>query len=186
LMAEYVRAKFLRNLNIGKSLLENQYAQLQLIASVDPSKPSYYSKQKIGSRYKLIVTNNSEQGRYFSILQIKADHTINVLIPHDKESREYYLLPGQSYVTDFDMEVNAPAGMEVFKLFMTNKPLDLRPVIATRGVYNILSDNPKNSLELLFGNLFVEHPVTGSTELKINVSDIQSVSELNVEVVDVQ
>ncbi len=185
-IAEYLRATFLRNLefdNDGKNpLLECLISK----EGIEETSVNLKNKVKVGSKMKLRITNNSDKGQYFSVIDIQPDHQINVLIPYDQPAESYYLEAGQSYTTDFELEVLPPYGKDVIKVIMLSAPLDLRPVITTRGVSNILDAKVKNPLEILLGNTFIEYPVISGGDMKINVSDIGSMTSIILKIEEIQ
>lgn len=185
LIAEYVRANFLRNLEINNDGGNADIQIVQLNEGKEIIADDLKNKIKLGSKIKLRITNNENFGQYFSVMNIQSDNQINVIIPYDKPAESYYLAPGQSYTTDFDLQVGLPLGSEVIKLIMMPTPLDLRPVIATRGVSNLIETNKtKNPFELFVGHMYIEHPLATGTDLKIKASEISSVNGIALEIED--
>jgi hypothetical protein len=181
-IAEYLRANFMRSLEIDH---DGKGSELECLIVKDRKEypmDGIRNKIAVGSKIKLRVTNHSQKGLYFGIIDIQPDQQINVIIPHDKPAESYYLEAGQSYTTDFELEVSPPYGKEFIKVIMMANPLDLRPVIATRGVSNLLKEGVKNPFEILLGNTFIEHPVTAGEQLKINVSEISNMTGVVLEI----
>jgi hypothetical protein len=185
-IAEYLRANFLRNLEIDNKVKNPNIECLLTREGNEVVIDGLKNKIKIGSMMKLRITNNSDKGQYFSVIDIQPDHIINVLIPYNKPAEEYYLEPGQTYTTDFELEVLPPYGKDVIKVIMLSNPLDLNPVIKTRGISNILSESTKNPVEILLGNTFIEQPISNGKELKINVSDISSITSMILDISEIQ
>lgn len=185
-IAEYLRANFLRNLEIDNKMKNPNIECLISREGEEVAIDGLKNKIKIGSMMKIRITNNSDKGQYFSVIDIQPDHIINVLIPYDKPAESYYLEPGQSYTTDFELEVVPPYGKDVIKVIMLSEPLDLNPVIKTRGVSNIINNSTKNPLEILLGNTFIEQPISNGKELKINVADISSMTSMILQIEELQ
>ncbi len=114
-----------------------------------------------GTMVRLRVTNNSGVKGYFSLLDIQPDNKINILMPSQGSSGDTpsdYLLTGQvgqtfelprsknSYYT-----IGEPYGNEVLKLIVTEEPLDLRPLLASRGGLRG-SRGALSKMELLFAD----------------------------------
>lgn len=87
-----------------------------------------------GDEFQIEVTNLGEKSAYFTILDIQPDNYINSLVPGETEQpTDFRLGPGQSVVVKTVFEVVPPYGTEVFKIIGTDEPIDLSPIISSRG-----------------------------------------------------
>jgi metacaspase-1 len=94
-----------------------------------------------GDYLAMSITNNSKQRIYFNVIDLEPTGKINMILPK-KESdpkkmiskEDLYVEPGQTKVFDsFPIKISPPFGEEVFKVFVSNKPLDLQYITGQRG-----------------------------------------------------
>jgi hypothetical protein len=94
-----------------------------------------------GDYLVMSITNNSKQRIYFNVIDLEPTGKINMILPK-KESdpkkmiskEELYVEPGQTKIFDsFPIKIYPPFGEEVFKVFVSNKPLDLFYIAGQRG-----------------------------------------------------
>jgi hypothetical protein len=94
-----------------------------------------------GDYLAMSITNNSKQRIYFNVIDLEPTGKINMILPK-KESdpkkmiskEELFVEPGQTKVFDsFPIKIFPPFGEEVFKVFVSNKPLDLFYIAGQRG-----------------------------------------------------
>lgn len=94
-----------------------------------------------GDYLVMSITNHSKQRIYFNVVDLEPTGKINMILPK-KESdpkkmiskEELYVEPGQTKVFDsFPIKIYPPFGEEVFKVFISNKPLDLFYIAGQRG-----------------------------------------------------
>jgi hypothetical protein len=95
--------------------------------------------------FKLKFRNEGKKDVYYTVLDIRNDNSIDVLVPWDgSEPEDFILKPGEEYETEATFFFQEPFGNEMFKVIATTDPLDLRPLItANRG------DSPKGGLNPL-------------------------------------
>lgn len=95
-----------------------------------------------GDQVTLSIHNQGKKPVYVNILDLQPDGIINAILPFKNapEGRRNYLpqdlriMPGQAYIfdpKDFLIKLSKPYGMEVFKVFVSEKEIDLEPM-ATR------------------------------------------------------
>ncbi|HRX28266.1 MAG TPA: caspase family protein [Saprospiraceae bacterium] len=110
---------------------------------------------KRGTHIKFRIVNEGIAGAYFSLIDIQPDNQINVIIPSNIEkytAEDFFLKPGEFYVTNFDLEVAEPLGEETVKLFVTSYPLNISRLLGAKGVRK-KGIIPKSRFEqLLFSN----------------------------------
>lgn len=93
-------------------------------------------KIKLGTCIRFKITNNGINGAYFSLLDIQPDNVINVVIPAVElgyTAEEYYLKAGESFETNYVIEIGEPLGEETLKLIISKQPQDLSSIIMTQG-----------------------------------------------------
>lgn len=93
-------------------------------------------KVKLGSCVKFKITNEGLNGAYFSLLDIQPDNSINLVLPAINlgyTAEEYYLRSGESYTTDYVIQINEPLGEETLKLITSKTPQDLSGIISNAG-----------------------------------------------------
>ncbi len=103
-----------------------------------------------GDFFTFIITNKGTQPAYYTILDIRPNDELDVLIPYGNYTPQAFLIqPGETL--DLYQQYHIiyqfapPYGQEVFKLIATDTPLDLRPILsmtdpATRAAFS--SANP--------------------------------------------
>lgn len=116
----------------------------------------------VGEYCKVLIINNSETTKYFSVLDFQPDSIINLVVPNSRGKRkavDYKINPGDTKeLGEYDIiGYSPPYGHETFLGIFSDKPLDFS-----------LSKNPlnKNSLAIsredlywmLEGKSIVEHP----------------------------
>jgi hypothetical protein len=121
--------------------------------------------------FKLNIKNKSKKGIYFTLLDIQPDNVVNLLIPDETEDAAAYFVPiGKSMEAPSGKEyyqIGRPAGVETLKLIVTDKPIDLRPISASKGTVNKGSNTP---LERLFGQTFFNDDITTREGKTTNLS----------------
>lgn len=90
----------------------------------------------VGDCMQFIITNNGVNGAYYSVLDVQPDNAINIIIPAIElgyTADEYYLASGQTYKTNYPIQIGHPLGQEVIKLFVSKKPMHLHQILSTKG-----------------------------------------------------
>ncbi len=135
----FTQGKYLRSYDNESSFL-NLKMQVVQVDCTDSglviTKAPNPQEVNTGSCLKIIVKNEGKKAAYFSVLDIQPDNVINLVIPAISlgyTADEYYLEPGESYETNYSIEIAPPYGNEVMKVISTDKPLDLSGLMATRG-----------------------------------------------------
>lgn len=119
------------------------------------------------------------------MIDIQSDHTTNVVIPTISmgyTAEEYFLAPGESFTTDFHLQIGEPIGLETLKLITSKNPLDLSSIIqstgnATRGIGDL------HPFEKMLLSSKSHSTTRGIVIKKSNVSDI-GVETLFFEIVE--
>ena len=136
-----------------------------------------------GDAFILQVTNDGESPTYFTLLGLSPDDSFVVLAPSKIEtSEEFYLLPGKTIQLKDTFTLNPPYGTELIKVIATDVPIDLRPIVSTRGVGTKANSSP---LETLFAQTYLNEENMTRGGKTINVSTrsmyIQTFSFINEE-----
>lgn len=173
----YNQAQFLRSYNIESDFDLN----LEIIAvdckSPDNEKPISIDSEielRLGLCIKFKITNHGKKKSYFSLIDIQSDHTTNVVIPTVSlgyTAEEYFLAPGESFITDFHLQIGEPLGSETLKLIASKNPMDLSSIIqssgnATRGLGDL------HPFEKMLLSSKSHSSTRGMVIRKSNVSDI--------------
>ncbi len=119
---------------------------------------------KEGDKFKIKITNLGERPAYYALIDIQPDNEINLLLPETylkRKAEEYYIHPGQTHVLPVTSDTienywtfSPPFGNEVFKLIVTQEPLDLKSAIVTRGASSARKLKNAHPFEILFGSTF--------------------------------
>ncbi len=105
-----------------------------------------------GDVFRIRVSNPGNNAVYFTILDLSPDNSFVVLAPNAQETpEEFHIKPGQTIELKQNFELEPPYGTELLKLIVTDVPVDLRPIVQTRGVNTKSNSNP---LERLFAQTY--------------------------------
>ena len=135
----YLQTKFLRSFKTEDSNFEFQLAVEQIDCRTEKHvvlDQANGIKLKVGSCIKFKITNTGLVGGYYTLIDIQPDNIINLLIPAvqlNYTASEYYLKPGDQFVTSYAIEIAKPLGEETLKLICSKKPLEIADIIATQG-----------------------------------------------------
>ncbi|TNE65707.1 MAG: DUF4384 domain-containing protein [Bacteroidetes bacterium] len=101
--------------------------------------------------FRFRITNNGKKPAYFTIVDLQPDNVSRSLIPAQESTVEkaadFRLAPGETMDSDL-FRIGPPAGTEMFKLIATTEPIDLRPIMNSRG------QGTKNASQSPFEKLF--------------------------------
>jgi len=134
----FTQGKYLRGFESESSFLDLKMEIVQVDCN-DYSKSTATPNPvevKVGSCIKIVVKNRGKKAAYFSVLDIQPNNVVNLVIPASSlgyTAEEYYLEPGESYETNYSIEIAPPYGNEVMKVISTDKPLDLSGIMANQG-----------------------------------------------------
>lgn len=149
IIKSYMQAKYLKGYQLFSPNLNLSLEVLGIDCSTktpnQAKRFAYYPPViPLGHCIKLRITNKGRQTAYFSVLDIQPDHKINLLLPAiylGYSSEDYYLKPGESYITDFNIRLVEPMGEEVLKLISSSQPIDLPAIMESRGMRNDTETN---------------------------------------------
>lgn len=84
------------------------------------------------------ITNHGDFDIYFNIIDIQPDGVINPLIPNPRKNedpKDYKIAAGQTFTLPRNNKVSfaPPYGLETFKIFASYQPINLSPIITSRG-----------------------------------------------------
>lgn len=124
---DWLRANFLRSLDID----DTEFKCVVTFIHADQKGPiEDQSVLKLGDVIRLKVENQGLTPIYFSVLDIQPDHQINMITGDN--SSDFFLNPKASWESE-PMEIGAPLGLEVLKVFATTAPIELGRVFSSRG-----------------------------------------------------
>ncbi|MBK7408893.1 MAG: hypothetical protein IPJ40_13040 [Saprospirales bacterium] len=131
-LLQYAQSQFLRT-------LEMDDPDRIVRATLLPVKTNVAAERgicRVGDIYQLEIRNEGQTAAYYTILDFQPDFQINVLAPAPGTTRtpeEYYIQPDEVQVFEIPFEIYPPVGMEVLKVIATDRPVDLRSIVASRG-----------------------------------------------------
>ena len=148
-LADLAMAEFLRGLTLEDAALRARLDVIPRGATADTVSATLQFRV-YRDTVALQVSNTGTAGCYYTLIDIQPDGRINVALPEPgRTAADYFLQPGATHRFDFSWFA-PPAGTEVFKLIASRKPLDLRPLVETRGARARGLPQP-NLLEWLIG-----------------------------------
>jgi hypothetical protein len=163
-MMAFAQAKYLRrmdaqseSLRVGFELVpvrrnRQNRAQLDTIPTLSKQDAAGNLHFQNLDSFKIRVTNYGDKAAYFTLIDIQPDNVVNIIVPDAQETpAEFRVRPGQTVELPNCFQVGPPAGVEMFKLIATEKPVDLRPMVKTRGAATRANAGP---LEKLFGQTY--------------------------------
>lgn len=181
---KYLHGEFIRKMEIEGSDIkvtfkiipvdsitdENDYDNLKAL-QVDASSGK---KMKLKSEFKFLIINEGVKPAYFTILDLQPDNAFTILIPKEPSTpEEMRILQDQKLLFPVEFEVNAPLGHEVFKLISSDRPIDLKSSLGTRGKIN------PSPFEKLFHDSTEENKLQtrGTNSGNLSTSDINIYSD---------
>ena len=145
---DYARANFLKE-------MEMQDAKMKVTCKIEP-----YDVKLRGSRiqsmepisideftnaygsmifydstfFKLKFKNEGRRDVYFTVINIRSNNEIDVLIPWEgSEPEDFFLESDREYGSAAMFFFTEPFGNEIFKVIATKDPIDLRPLVTARS-----------------------------------------------------
>jgi len=182
----FVQGKILRAYNNPESSFDFSLEVLKTNCDIDSNTEDEIIKDldiniAVGSCIKFKISNTGNNKAYFSLIDIQPDNVINLVIPAIElgyTASEYVLNPGESYVTDYSIEVAEPLGEETLKLISSNSPLDLSGIIranslgSTRGLMDLQNDLPTHPFEQLLQSTYMNSATRGTRIKKASAEEI--------------
>ena len=111
----------------------------------DDAVPTFTEKDQ----FMIKVTNTGNRSAYFNIIDIQPDGYINPVVPSTgRDGKEYQIKKGQSYIVP-DVLLDGfyePYGTEIFKVFASREPINLSPIIVSKGVGTRGSSSPLEAI----------------------------------------
>ncbi len=96
---------------------------LSMPAGISGETPGFH----VGDTITFRISNRGRMACFFTILNITADHRVNVLLPMEGEAAADYYLPAYAEMTlNRQFRLTEPCGKEVYLIFCQNQPADLR------------------------------------------------------------
>ena len=135
--------------------------------------PFFKESDNIGIIIK--VSNIGEQDAYYSIIDIQPDGGINGILPAEdpeleQSPEDFKIKAGQSmYAPGSFVTFSAPYGLEVFKLFASQEPIDFTPVLTKKP----RSRSVEFKVETLFRDSY-DAATRGGTTQKIRSSNMEA------------
>jgi hypothetical protein len=84
--------------------------------------------------FKLKFKNEGRRDVYFTVINIRSNNEIDVLIPWEgSEPEDFFLESDREYESAAMFFFTEPFGNEIFKVIATKDPIDLRPLVTARS-----------------------------------------------------
>jgi hypothetical protein len=129
-LGNYLQAHFLRNLEFKDSPYQATFTVQ--VGSFSAHESSIGSLRMNKDTAILKILNQGVKPVYYTILDIDARNTVHILLPREMDlPADYRLEPGEES-PPHKVRFNS-SGKEVLKLILTQQPIDLGPVVASRG-----------------------------------------------------
>ena len=157
----YAQAKYLRNLELRSDELNvklgfipvevEQAGRMKKVSkrlSIEEKKNSEgLIEFKVDDHFIFTITNHGSKDAYYCVLDIQPDNVINALIPYgNRTATEYKIKAGETTELPDIYSIGEPVGLESLKLIATAEPIDLKPLVASRGATMRSSQNPLETL----------------------------------------
>ncbi len=167
---KYIQGHFLRHFEMKNELLDVRLELISKKEMVNTEIPHLM----VGDTFQLRVTNHGKLTAYYTVLDIQPDNVINTVIPFRGDARsprEYVLKPNESYLLEKKLTIGEPTGIEILKLIATKSPLDLSPIISSRGEQVKENQHP---FEELFAATYIDES-RGQTSKPLRISPVLNV-----------
>ena len=142
----YVQSDFVRNLNISHpdydirlDLVPVTIVNNRVVDTPDINK---YMKDGLmqfstTDRAMIRITNNGSFAVYFNVVDIQPDGIINPVVPNPRKNedpKDFKIEAGKSYIIrNKALRFAPPFGKETYKVFASLEPINLSPIILSRG-----------------------------------------------------
>lgn len=165
---QYAQYRFLRDLSLSDSTLQVKVELIPIINEM-PDTAAVASKIKggiytvaEGDEFTLRVTNLSDAPVYINVLDMQPDGWINPILPNREQNvyaRDLQIPAGSVRLfSDYVIGIGPPYGMEVYKVFISKKVIDLENLVvfrdksAFRGNFSVLENLAQTSMEATRGS----------------------------------
>jgi metacaspase-1 len=149
-IGDYARARYLRRLDLQnknyKVTIEfvpvtcisgcgTRQAKYKDLPARKATGDSLHIGFKVGEKFRLNIINHSDQKRlYYTIVDIQPDNKVNIVIPgRNDDAKDFYIPQQEKIELDRIYTVGPPTGVEMMKIIASDVPIDLRPMVTTRG-----------------------------------------------------
>jgi len=91
---------------------------------------------KAGDSLRFEVNNPTDKDLFLNIIDLQPDGIINILLPDAQNNIPIEKLrfpPGSSQIIPYTIRLSPPYGQEIIKFVITQTPIDLKPIIQSRG-----------------------------------------------------
>ncbi|MEM9672090.1 MAG: caspase family protein [Bacteroidota bacterium] len=152
LVISYAQAAFLRKLDLKNEDIQVTFEIIPIEAEEQQRGRSIHYKEtrripieskmndqgilvfNEGDFFKLRFINHGRKPAYIALLDIQPDNVINALIPNGGSPPEEYRVSARDTLELRNIfRIVPPYGTENFKLIATETPIDIRPIVTSRG-----------------------------------------------------
>lgn len=115
----------------GKSLKD--FEQSEVRYTYTPGQPIPQIPEGTIAMFEFV--NNANSPIYYSLVNVSPDYEVTVLFPQKNQSPvDCRLEEGENYIPSFVFQVGEPYGIDILKIIVSNKPIQLsEKIIKTRG-----------------------------------------------------
>lgn len=183
-LKEYLHGDFIRKLELEGSDIKVSFKIIPVDSIIDEKDvdnlrslnidDSGSKKLSLNAKVKILIINEGIKPAYFTLLDVQPDNVIHVLLPTGSSTpEEMRILPDQKMLFPVEFEIGVPLGNEVFKLISSDKPIDLKATLGTRGGVQ------QSPFEKLFNETKSEDlmQTRGRRPVSIPISDINIYSD---------
>ena len=125
-MREHQKIGYLKGLDFGDLIVDCQLNLLPVNQSINTSNRPL--RLNLNEVVQFQVENKGQKAFYYNILAITSEGELDAMLPSLHYSLvDYRLLPGEKQVTEIKIQFTDP-GEVCFKVFATQRPLDLRGI----------------------------------------------------------
>jgi metacaspase-1 len=160
-----LRIKYLRTMPDGGELA--QYISAEIVP-VKEYNSSASIELGIGDGFSLYLRNKGNKNLYYTVLDIYPDNNVEILYPYKgKEPADYVVEKNNVVIRKLSVSKNSPAGVEFFKIIVSEEPMDLRSVFEKK-----ITRGEMHSFQTVLDDLFNEN--SGKAATRGDISGIKA------------
>jgi len=166
-----IRVSYIRNMPDGGSLSKGITAKvLPTNKSIDTTTGEIYLNNE--DEFSLQISNKGNHTVFYNLIDIMPDGSIKVLVPYSEQPpADCQLRAGSEYTTPLlYVTPEMPRGKEVFRFFLSDQPIDLRPMIQRLSKSKERAN--MQSIEKVFTDMFEENEDNGKKKRDMSKVEI--------------
>jgi hypothetical protein len=168
-----LRIKYLRTMPDGGELA--QYISAEIVP-VKEYNSSTSIELGIGDGFSLYLRNKGNKNLYYTVLDIYPDNNVEILYPYKgKEPADYVVEKNNVVIRKLSVSKNSPAGVEFFKIIVSEEPMDLRSVFEKK-----ITRGEMHSFQTVLDDLFNENSGKAATRGDISGIKVEEIGIISV------